>query len=261
MHCLGMSDLEVDLVDQFICPVCADSKPSLLLPTFFTDKPIDHLHLSLGTTYKPRCFAGLKDPIPLLQTRGHKPARGAFSKYCSEECGINYMQAKIDAWATNGGNKAKLWDSVKDADQREGVVIAIDHMPEVKTEIKMEVDIDQSPLMETPLGMKLPISNQKERELAQLQLQLNKVVQLRDVMKSEMEVILWRATLTQLASERAEGLNECGWDQRLCTDDEEYTEYSASVLESYGDAPVGDDQENNEEWWCHGKKKCDRHAG
>ena len=261
MHCLGMSDLEVDLVDQFICPVCADSKPSLTLPPSFINAVVDNLHLSLGTTYKPRCFAGLKDPNPSSSDACHKPARGAFSKYCSEECGVNYMQAKIDAWAANGGNKTKLWDSVKDADQREGVVIAVDHMPDAKTEVKMEVDMDQSPAMDTASGKKRSINKQKEREVAHLQSQLNKVAQLRDVMKSEMEVILWRATLTQLASERAEGLNECGWDQRLCMDDEEYTDYSASVLESYGNTQVSDDQESNEDWWCRGKRKCDRHAG
>jgi COMPASS component SPP1 len=178
------------------------------------------------------------------------------------------MRIKIDEWATNGGNKAKLWEQVKDADQREGVVIVV-HGPEVKTEVKTEtMGLDAVPLpavAQTELGKQPRMTKQKERELDRLRAQLDSVVQLRDVMKSEMEIILWRVTLTQLASERAEGLDECGWDQRLCMDDEDYAEAGVSVLESYGDARGGDDQiitpEVDGEWWCRGKKKCDRHAG
>jgi COMPASS component SPP1 len=32
MSCLGMPDLEVDLVDQFFCPVCVESEYSMDLP-------------------------------------------------------------------------------------------------------------------------------------------------------------------------------------------------------------------------------------
>jgi COMPASS component SPP1 len=91
--------------------------------------------------------------------------------------------------------------------------------------------------------------------LARLRPQLEKVVHLRDVLKDQMEVILWREALTHLASERSEELDECGWDQRLCMDDDEYAESGAAALESYGE------DSEDAEWWCRGKKKCDRHAG
>lgn len=35
MQCLGMSDLEVDLVDQFFCPSCIQSKRSANLHPMF----------------------------------------------------------------------------------------------------------------------------------------------------------------------------------------------------------------------------------
>lgn len=205
----------------------------------------------MGTTYKRRCFAGLKDPDPSSPNACHKPAQGVFSKYCSEECGISYMQTKIDTWSAAGGNKSKLWETVKDADRREGVVVTVGN---TSAEVKMEVD-GESPAVK---GKKPVINKQKERELARLRPQLDQVVRVRDVMKDEMEIVLWRETLTQLASDRSEGLDECGWDQRLCMDDEDYAEAGAAVLESYGEeAQVNDDAE----WWCRGKKKCDRHSG
>jgi len=202
MNCLNMPDLEVDLVDQFICPVCVQNNP----------------HLSLGTTYKKRCLAGLKAPDPSSPKACHKPAQGAFSKYCSEECGITYMQMKIEAYVASGGNKAKLWDTVKDADPREGMVIAVDGPKDAK----MDVDGEVAPPVLNGISDKKPsVNKQKERELARLRPQLEQVVHMRDVLKNQMEIISWRETLTQLASERSEGLDECGWDQRLCMDDEE----------------------------------------
>lgn len=159
------------------------------------------------------------------------------------------MQTKIEAWSAAGGNKAKLWDIVKDAGQREGVVIAVGD----SAQVKMEVDSETLTINGT-LGK---VNKQKERELARLRPQLDQIVHVRDAMKEEMEIVLWRETLTQLASDRADGLDECGWDQRLCMDDEDYAEAGAAVLESYGE----DTQGEEEEWWCRGKKKCDRHSG
>jgi COMPASS component SPP1 len=81
-------------------------------------------------------------------------------------------------------------------------------------------------------------------------------------------VILWRERLTELASERAEKLDICGWDQRLCFGDEEWADFGAGVLETYEEKlesgesmSVDAAAEGDGEWWCPGKKKCDRHAG
>jgi len=68
--------------------------------------------------------------------------------------------------------------------------------------------------------------------------------------------------LIKLASQRSEEVGECGWDQRLCMDDEEWIEVGPTILENYdGQDQQDDESESFGEWWCRGKKKCDRHAG
>ncbi|OCH96450.1 hypothetical protein OBBRIDRAFT_3509 [Obba rivulosa] len=257
-HCVNMPDLEVDLVDQFICPPCVERNP----------------HLHLRTTYKRRCLAGLKHPNPSSSDACHKPARGILSKYCSDECGLTYMQARIDAWA---GDKHRLWESVKDAEKREGIVVrAVAIAAQVNGITKAE-DATAAPVVrphsDTPLLEVVKASKTRiERELARLYGQLEKIAQRRDQLKKNMDAVFWREKLLQLATARAEPLDECGWDQRLCFDDEECAEFGAGVLESYedqgqdakenGDAMQVDDVTNEDsDWWCRGKKKCGRHAG
>ncbi|EMD41831.1 hypothetical protein CERSUDRAFT_110395 [Gelatoporia subvermispora B] len=257
-QCVNMPDLEVDLVDQFICPPCVQSNP----------------HLSLSTTYKRRCLAGSKHPNPASPEACHKPARGILSKYCSDECGLAYMQARIDAWT---GDKHRLWESVKDAEKREGIVVRAVAIaapmngitkPEDSSEPPAARPQSDLPVLEAVKASKTRI----ERELARLHDQLERLTWRRDQLKKNMEIVLWREKLVQLATARAEALDECGWDQRLCFGDEEYTEFGAGVLESYeeqgqdtkenGDAMEVDGATNEEgEWWCRGKRKCDRHLG
>ena len=67
-------------------------------------------------------MAGVKHPHPTSAAACHKPARGAFSKFCSDECGIAHMQRRIESW---GGDQALLWASVRDTKQREGVVVKV----------------------------------------------------------------------------------------------------------------------------------------
>ncbi|KAG2072700.1 hypothetical protein BDR04DRAFT_971190, partial [Suillus decipiens] len=240
-QCVNMPDLEVDLVDQFICPVCIQSNP----------------HLQLQTTYKRRCFFGLKHTDPSSSNACHKPSRGAFSKYCSDECGIKYMQMRISQWERSGGKRDKLWESVKNAEKREGVVICAD--------VTMEIDRKLLPAHESAQKRKV------DREIACLNTRLENVVREREMMKREMDMVLWREKLVKLASERAERVDECGWDQRLCFGEEEWDDFGAEVLESYeGKAKeeasddvmqVDDVTTSHGEWWCTGKKKCERHAG
>jgi COMPASS component SPP1 len=237
---------------------------------------LDNPSLSLNTTYKTRCFAGVKHKDPSSPSACHKPARGAFSKYCSDECGVNFMQTKIDAWTAGGGHKAKLWETVKDADAREGVATVLS-APKKHVTVKSEVDADgdikltDGTLRDTKPGthvngtapnVKKGLSKQKERELARLRKELEKVVDLRNSMKQELEIIEWRYSLIKLASQRSEEVGECGWDQRLCMDDEEWVEVGPTILENYdGQDQQDDESETFGEWWCRGKKKCDRHAG
>ncbi|KAI0651809.1 hypothetical protein C8Q79DRAFT_1005065 [Trametes meyenii] len=254
-QCLNMNDLEVDLIDQFVCPPCIQAAP----------------HLPLKTTYKQRCFAGLKHPRPSSAAACHKPARGAFSKFCSDECGINYMQRKIEGW---GGDQAVLWASVRDVKQREGVVVKV-HV--VKEEPNGTLPSEQRPpapghLFTETFEVRQPTKTQRERAIARLQADLYKLAPKRETLKKELEVVLWRQKLLELATARAERVAECGWDQRLCFDDDEYAEYAIGVLESYEEdhgraSDVHDAMQvdstgvDDGAWWCRGKKKCQRHAG
>ncbi|GBE78286.1 hypothetical protein SCP_0111690 [Sparassis crispa] len=257
-QCVNMPDVEVDLVDQFICPPCIESNP----------------HLSLRTTYKRRCLYGLKHPNPSSPSACHKPARGAFSKYCSDECGMLYMQSRIDAW---GGDKRRLWESVKSADKREGVAVCVKEVKDVQetadaAKLNGNHPMPAERLSDLPVEVVMPTKTKVERDMAHLHVQLERVAQRRDELKKQMEVVVWREKLVEYATARAETLDECGWDQRLCFGDEEYAEFGAGVLESYeeldqqgaeveGEHMQVDGAPEEGEWWCKGKKKCDRHAG
>lgn len=249
-QCVNMPDLEVDLVDQFFCPPCINSNP----------------HLHLKTTYKRRCFSGLQHPHPSSPSACHKPARGAFSKYCSDECGVLYMQSRLDVWK---GAKGSLWGSFKDARKREGVVVRV--KDEADAEVKVKDMVGERTTSGLPSEVVKSPKTQLDWFLARLDAQLAKIASNRDHLKKEMEIIQWREKVIQLAATRADQLDECGWDQRLCFGDEEYAEFGVSVLESYeaagqqkqdGDAmQVDGSPVDDGEWWCNGKKKCERHAG
>ncbi len=109
-----------------------------------------------------------------------------------------------------------------------------------------------------------PEKSKSEKEVARLNGLLDLVVNQREEVKMGMEVVGWRERLLELASDRAQQLGECGWDQRLCFGDEEYVEYGEGVLESYESLASGDvqnDVESEGEWWCRGPTKCERHSG
>lgn len=239
--CVNMPDLQIDLVDQFICPLCVEKNP----------------HLDLRTTWKRRCLNGLKQHDPNSPDACHKPARGAFSKYCSDECGVQYMHMRISLWVENGGNRDRLWETVKSAERREGVVVSARALEGQSRSPSMTGDQAKLPIIP-------PNISKADRELARLRARLETLVQTREALKIEMNVIAWREKVTELAIQHADTIEQCGWDQRLCFGEEEVAEFGASVLESYEEnnaqADVDETQEEAE-WWCTGKKKCDRHSG
>ncbi|KAL5535553.1 SPP1 [Sanghuangporus sanghuang] len=257
-QCVNMPDLLVDLVDQFICSKCIAQNPSL----------------NLRTTYKQRCFSGLKHPDPDSPEACHKPSRGAYSKYCSDECGVRHMHRKIQSWAGNGGDIRSFWESVKDAKRREGFVThELDRtLPKV---ILAEIQNNSLPRPQASVSeVKQTLGDEEGRNsiVFRLEEQLQTIVQEREELKKQLEVLSWRERLLQLASDRAESMGDCGWDQRLVYGDEEWMEFGAGVLESYDEAaPNGHSEENQDmdvdggtvvgEWWCRGKKKCERHVG
>lgn len=243
---------------------------------FLNDPLAEDPQLNLRTTYKTRCLFGLRYPDPSSTKACHKAARGAFSKYCSDECGVKYMQSRIDSWSKKGGKPEKLWESVKNAEKREGVVVCTIQSGDDNDTgacAKMEVDgKDVKPPPQPQRVVQPPLKSKLARETERLDGLLDSVIKLREEIKRGMEVVIWRERLLQLASERAELVGQCGWDQRLCLDDEEWADVGAGVLESYehvkaesakeegGDGEMEVDG-SEEQWWCPGQKVCDRHQG
>ncbi|KAG7450474.1 uncharacterized protein BT62DRAFT_514380 [Guyanagaster necrorhizus] len=235
-QCVNMSELEVDLVDQFICPPCIQSARSFVSESFLwlicydSENP----HLNLKTTYKTRCLNGLDDPNPSSTEACHRPSKGALSKYCSPECGIKYMRRRIDAYTEKGGSREVLWSKVKDAERREGVVVHCQTGAVMKSKTKAE------------------------REVERLSGPLEAIGKARTGLRRAMECVLWRQRVWELACQRAEeGGDICGWDQRLCFGEEEWEEWGDGVEESY----AADADDTDAEWWCPGPKDCERHHG
>ncbi|KAJ8522571.1 hypothetical protein ONZ45_g917 [Pleurotus djamor] len=142
-----------------------------------------------------------------------------------------------------------LWENVKDAEKREGVVMRHNGV-HVKPDPQ---DMENQPVR---------IRSEKSRatqEAERLKGLLDQVVLQREEIKRGMEVVIWRERLLELAAERSQQLGQCGWDQRLCFGDEEWTEYGEGVLESYEENDGEDASEG--EWWCPGPIKCERHNG
>lgn len=159
------------------------------------------------------------------------------------------MRMRIERW---GGDKERLWESVKVAQRREGTVIRC-----ITTEAGEEIQ-----------EVVRPSKTKADREIERLNSQLDKVAHQRDATKKDLDILLWREKLVELATTRAETLDDCGWDQRLCFGDEEYAEFGPGVLESYEEEHASledemhvDGAQEAGEWWCRGKKKCERHAG
>lgn len=187
------------------------------------------------------------------------------------------MQSRIDKW---GGEKERLWESVKNAEKRESMVVKARH-PAAKGDKKppssaADAGGKTNSSVRDDFEPVRPTKSKPSRELARLEASLATLAALREKLKREMDVVLWREKLIELAARRAEGQEECGWDQRVCFGDEEWEEFGEGVLESYEEGAGEGDKDEQErerepkisgigvadgEWWCTGKKKCDRHAG
>ena len=153
---------------------------------------------------------------------------------------------------------------------RDAGVARVDRHEEILSAFPNLVDLCDwgSPASAANIPQLLALRN-LQRLSVNLEKLLDKISSRRDELRKELDVVLWREKLIELAAARAEQLDECGWDQRLCFGEEEYAEFGSSVLESYeegehsaGDAMHVDGASAEEvEWWCRGQKKCVRHAG
>ncbi|KAH8835781.1 hypothetical protein DL96DRAFT_1455440 [Flagelloscypha sp. PMI_526] len=244
-NCVDMQDLGVELVDQFYCPPCITKNPNL----------------SLHTTYKKRCLFGSSHPAPETPEACHKAARGAFSKYCSEDCGVRHMRTKVETWENDGGKRNSLWKSVRTAEKPEGIVVRVSP-PGTSPRMRDERESDDLEVAHHILGeIVQPTITQVERETRRLEEVLEHVVKLREDVTRGMAVLLWREQLLELARARAKRIGSCGWDQRLCFSDDEVAGFGEGVLESYeqlNHTQDGMDANATNQWWCL-EDDCDRH--
>ncbi len=181
------------------------------------------------------------------------------------------MQRRIQDW---GGSKEVLWASIREAKQREGVVVRV-HVsgsPNGVVAHDKQAGLPVNTGAQESYEVQRPTQMQRDRAIVRLQAELDKIAPKREELKQEHDVITWRQKVLELAAARADRVDECGWDQRLIFDEEEYLEFGEGVLESYEERspqPNGavddpmqvDGADGHGEWWCRGKKKCQRHAG
>lgn len=178
------------------------------------------------------------------------------------------MSKRIDNWEARGGNRAHLWQSVKGAQRLEGVVALV---PPVQKDAQPVSSAPQGPdqsleayrSSDAARAIVQPAQSRIEREADRLRAQVEGWIARKHDLKQELVIINWRTRLLTRASQRADLLGECGWDQRMCYGDEEWEEFGQGVLESYDERPTEDDELNEEfgQWWCPAPKKCNRHAG
>lgn len=156
------------------------------------------------------------------------------------------MQSRLDAWVKKGGKKEKLWETVSGAEKREGVVVSTGVGAIAGKEAMAKIKKDRS-----------------DRENKSLDSLLDRIVKLREEIKKGIEVLSWRERLLELAEARADRVDKCGWDQRLCFGDDEWADFGAEVFESYeeGDGDDAMQVDGAGEWWCPGPRKCNRHVG
>lgn len=145
----------------------------------------------------------------------------------------------------DGGQKELLFDKVKDARQRAAVVFV--HEEVTRNDVPTSI---VTPCVK-PANL--------EWEVSSLNAVLVEVVQMRKGLEDGMAVILRRESLVQLARERAVLADMCGWDQRLCFDNDEWAKSGADVLDSYRQSPGA--ASDVKAWWCPASRKCERHAG
>jgi COMPASS component SPP1 len=165
------------------------------------------------------------------------------------------MQSRIDTWAKKGGKKEKLWDSVKGADRREGVVVRIEDD---------DANSCRGESRDGHLKPSKPAKSKGIREKERLSKLLEQIAQMSNELKKGMEVLAMREKLLEMAGDRAENVRQCGWDQRLCYEDEEWAANGQSVLESYDDRDMdvdGQSDSGDADWWCSEDTGCSRHMG
>ncbi|KAK6992353.1 hypothetical protein R3P38DRAFT_2658843, partial [Favolaschia claudopus] len=163
---------------------------------------------NLQTTFKSRCRRGLEHLDPSSREACHKPARGLLSKYCSDWCGFDNVKQRLHTFAASGGNTDLFWDNVKHAQKPEAVVLSHD-----------------------PLGS-VTLRAQSANKLEPPRAALAEVQRHRSAIARN-DALFLRKCLLKLAIDRASQISQCGFDGRLCWDDEFVADRGSAIIEGY----------------------------
>lgn len=189
------------------------------------------------------------------------------------------MKQRLEAWS---GNVQGIWEGVKGVARRESVVYRCiyDDNQQARCNGALNEDSPSSVIVLPAVSpsqrveVVKPRTTKVDRERVRLHAQLDKISTRRDELKDDENIVVLREQMWDLASRRAEQRGDCGFDMRMCWADDEVREYGEEVFASYDaeeDAREGRDEDrmavdgaadqDSGEWWCKGKKKCERHAG
>ncbi|CUA76933.1 COMPASS component SPP1 [Rhizoctonia solani] len=235
--CVNLPESDVDLIDQFVCPLCVAK-------------------YGVRTTYKTRCAV-----------KGcNKPARAPTSKYCSDMCGIKAATARIQTLRSRGVDLDQLWYAAKDARPPEGAVYI--HLPGPAPHPP------PAGVNNISQGATKVLDGRKKADserFARLVDESRKLKARKGALEQNIKHLKARLRFLNCAVQRNEkaGGEKCGFDMRVVMDDEDW----ATWLEDVGKWALeeGESDEANvkllaayekmEGTFCTGKKRCDRHQG
>ncbi|KAF8710840.1 hypothetical protein RHS03_01744, partial [Rhizoctonia solani] len=236
-NCVNLAEFDVDLIDQFVCPLCVAKH-------------------NIHTTYKSRCAV-----------KGcNRPARAPTSKYCSDICGIKAATARLQTLRARGVDLDQLWYAAKDARPPDGAVYVhipgptphpppagVNHIGPGATKVldgRQKVDLDR---------------------LAKLAEESGQLKSRRAALELDLRHLKARLRLLNCAGQRNEkvGGEKCGFDARIVMEDEDWAIWLNDTGQWALEEGEGDEAkaklfaiyEKNEGSFCTGKKRCDRHQG
>jgi len=221
---VGLKEPDVELVDKFFCPKCHQVDPSLV------------------TSYKPVC----------ARPECTHAARPPLSKYCSDQCGIDAVMAKVVAW---GGDAARLLEHpvVANARPREGMLL-LSGKGEISSAARKQFEDDCNS------------NDEIKNQLIRLGLELRRIGEVRETNEHRLQqlealdMLLGRARVRVHESDQG----RCGFDYRMLMDDDKLEAW----LDEGGrhDLYYPEDEDYGVytapgQWFCEERRKCPRHSG